>query len=91
MSRIDKIQNANTRGLTTVVTDDLRMLLFWASVGVHLSHGGYFERDIPHILESYSEHVEFQLPYEPKFAVKRLPSFRGVNYVEPKRHEGQTK
>jgi hypothetical protein len=87
MGKTDDIQNPANGGLTTVITDDLRMLLFWASIGVHLSRGGYFEQDTPHILERYAEHVKFTLPYEPRFAAERLPSFKGAGYVEPQRHE----
>jgi hypothetical protein len=51
----------------TIVAENLRMLLFWASVGVHLSRGGAYEEEVPHVLESYAEHIGFKLPYEPKF------------------------
>ena len=73
--------------LITIIDDDLRMLLFWASVGVHLSKGGYCEDEIEHALESYAEHLSFTLPYPPKFALERLPSFRGPEYIPPIRHE----
>ena len=73
--------------LITIIDDDLRMLLFWASVGVHLSKGGYCEDEIEHVLESYAEHLNFTLPYPPNFALERLPSFRGPEYIPPIRHE----
>lgn len=52
---------------TTIVVDDLRTLLFWASVGVHLSRGGHCEEAIPQTLENYAALIGFELPYKPEF------------------------
>lgn len=52
---------------TTIVSENLRMLLFWASVGIHLSRGGAYADEVPHVLEGYAEHLRFKLPYEPRF------------------------
>lgn len=73
--------------LTAIIADDLRALLFWASVGVSLSSGGYREDEIEHMLESYAEHIGFVLPYPPSFAKPRLASFRDAAYIEPLRHD----
>jgi len=56
---------SKTKDLTEVVTDDLRAMLHWASVGVGLSKGGSYENDIEEILESYSAHL----------GIKRSPKF----------------
>lgn len=51
---------------------DLRILLFWASVGVATHKYGQYpqieqtEGD-PGVLKSYADHIRFQLPYPPKF------------------------
>jgi hypothetical protein len=50
-----------------VSADDLRCLLFWASVGVHLSKGGFRQEDIPDILTNQAEYLRFALPYKPEF------------------------
>lgn len=91
MSKVDEIESANSEDLTTVVSDDLRALLFWASVGVHLSSGGYREDEITHMLESYAEHIAFSLPYPPVFAKPRLKTFQDAAYIEPVRHEREVK
>ena len=52
---------------TTIVVDDLRALLFWASVGVHVSRGGQRAEEIPQVLENYAALINFQLPYKPEF------------------------
>jgi len=51
----------------TIQIDDLRTLLFWASVGVHLSRGGYRQEEIPQTLENYAALISFELPYKPEF------------------------
>ena len=58
---------SKTKDLTEVVTTDLRALLFWATIGVTKSRGGYQQSEIEHILESYAENLKFKLPAEPKF------------------------
>jgi hypothetical protein len=50
------------KNLTEVVTDDLKALLFWASVGVRQSKGGAYEAHIENIIESYAKHLKLQLP-----------------------------
>ena len=57
-------------GLTEVVTSDLRALLFWATIGITKSRGGFQESEIGHIIESYAESVKFNLPAKPKFMKK---------------------
>jgi hypothetical protein len=52
---------------TVIVIDDLRTLLFWASVGVHLSRGGHREEDVPQTLLNYAALIGFELPYKPEF------------------------
>lgn len=63
--------------LTEVVSSDLRCLLFWASVGVHLSRGGYRQEEIPSILERYASELLFELPYSATFAAQE-----GMSHVE---------
>ena len=50
---------------TEVVVEDLRALLFWASVGVKNSRGGSYASEIENIIESYCAYLGIK--HAPKF------------------------
>lgn len=50
-----------------VAKSDLEVLLFWASVGIHLSKGGHRQEEAPRILEKHAGVINFTLPYKPEF------------------------
>ena len=50
-----------------MVSDDVKALLFWATIGMSKSIGGQYEKEIRDIIESYAEHLHFKLPHTPKF------------------------
>jgi hypothetical protein len=56
---------------TMVVISDLRALLFWATIGIGKSRGGYQQHEIENIIESYADFLKFQLPRKPKFMRER--------------------
>jgi len=58
-----------------VVRQDLRALLFWATVGVSRSRAGSYSNIIEHVLESYADFLHYKLPYPPRFksAARRRP------------------
>jgi len=53
--------------MVEVNIEDLRALLFWATIGIATSKGGYQGNEIEHILESYAEAISFGLPNKPEF------------------------
>lgn len=52
---------------TVIKIDDLRTLLFWATVGVHVSRGGYQQEEVIDTLVNYAALIGFDLPYKPEF------------------------
>ena len=53
-----------------VVNNDLRALLFWASVGVTKAAGGSYGNEIINIIESYAEHLGISFKSKWGFAPK---------------------
>src|ERR1035437_9389033 len=66
---------------TGVVISDLKALLFWATIGVIKSRGGYQDDEIVKIIESYADHFKFQLPRKPRF-MRLHPVVRGHGQMQ---------
>jgi len=56
-----------SKPLTEVSTSGLRALLFWATIGVTKSRGGYRDNQITAIIDHYAREIHFQLPAKPDF------------------------
>lgn len=50
-----------------IYVHNLRMLLFWATVGVNKSRGGEFQDEIEEIIRSHAEAIGYKLPNGPRF------------------------
>lgn len=50
-----------------VVRQDLRALLFWATIGVSQSSAGSYGGMIENIIRCYADFLEYKLPYSPTF------------------------
>lgn len=68
---MDKLCTRCKSKLTEIVSDDLKALLFWATIGVTRSIDGEYSNEIRDIIESYSEHLHFKLPHRPKFKIEK--------------------
>lgn len=55
-----------------ITKEDLALLLFWASVGVAFSKGGYREEEVPRVLMGHADAIGFALPYKPEFQASSL-------------------
>jgi len=49
---------------------EIKMLTFWACVGVARSKGGMYEQVIPSLLKYFSKECKIKLPYKPEFNSK---------------------
>jgi hypothetical protein len=49
---------------------EIRMLVFWACVGVARSKGGMYEKVMPSLLEYFAEKLGLVLPFKPEFNAK---------------------
>ena len=63
---------------------EIRMLLFWATVGIARSKGGMYEKIIPAMIRYFAKKLNITLPYKPQFNAKFM------DYVR-KRKKGSVK
>lgn len=49
---------------------ELRVLLWWACVGVARSKGGVYEKTIPKMIKYFAKQLKVKLPYKPEFNAK---------------------
>ena len=49
---------------------EIRILCFWACVGIARSKSGQYENVAPQMVKYFSEKLKFPLPYKPEFNAK---------------------
>jgi hypothetical protein len=54
---------------------EIKMLTFWACIGIVRSKGGTYERIIPSLLKYFSKKLKIKLPFKPEFNAK-MKSYR---------------
>jgi hypothetical protein len=49
---------------------EIRMLVYWACIGIARSKGGAYQNKMPAFLEYFAKKLKIRLPYKPEFNSK---------------------
>jgi hypothetical protein len=55
---------------------EIKILCWWACIGIARSKGGMYEKIAPKMVTYFAKHIKFALPYKPEFNARWKKSYR---------------